>query len=229
MERVGIIIAVEAEAHAVLTSGELGFIRQADRIWSSSKYPFDLALSGVGKVLASHALMSLENSGDHAWYWSLGTSGSLGTEPVGSMYLCTRFVEWDMDIRPLGFPRGVTAYESEQSPFYETMSGSQAERFYEITGSKRALAISGDSFIAEEALSRNLLTEFDIGLPIVVDMESAAIAKLCALRIRKPYCALRWVSDNANKESGNNWKENVMRASSDFAKAIERVGKMLLG
>ena len=229
MERVGIIIAVEAEAHAVLASEELGFTKSNGGIWTSAKYPFDLVLSGIGKVLASHALMALENNGRHAWYFSLGTSGSLGTEPVGSMFLCTKFVEWDMDIRPLGFPRGVTAYEAQQSPFFETMSAAQAERLSALADYPRSLAVSGDSFIADEELSLSLRKDFSAGLPILADMESAAIAKLCALRLGKPYCALRSVSDNANKASGNNWTENVTRASGEFALVIERVGKMLLG
>lgn len=228
MKRIGVLIAVEAEAHAVLENRELGFRRTGGGIWSSSSYPFDLILSGVGKVLAAHALMSLENYGNCTWYWSLGTSGSLGTEPVGSMFLCTSFIEWDMDIRPLGFPLGITAYEKQNSPVFETMHGNLADMLYACTGFPRALVLSGDTFITDEQLVENLLNQFGTDLPVLVDMESAAIAKLCVLRIKKQYCALRWVTDNANKESGNSWNDNVKRASADFADVLCRVGRLAL-
>lgn len=228
MNRVGIIIAVEAEAHAILKSRELSFKKNDIGIWSSATYPFDLIISGVGKVLATHALMRLESIGEYSWYWSLGTSGSLGTEPIGSKYLCSTFVEWDMDIRPLGFPRGVTAYEKQNSPYYETMDKEMSEKIASSINCLQAIELSGDNFITQEDLSKSLKREFDKGLPLLVDMESAALAKVCCLRLNKPYCALRWVSDNANKESGNNWVSNVARASQDFADAIRTVGNLIM-
>ena len=61
-KRIGIIIAVEAEAHALLASKEFKFEKN-NRLWKSKKYPVDIMLSGVGKVLASWALMTMESSG----------------------------------------------------------------------------------------------------------------------------------------------------------------------
>lgn len=222
-KRIGTIIAVEAEAHALLASKEFEF-ENSNGVWRSKKFPVDIMLSGVGKVLASWALMTLEASGAYSWYCSFGTSGSLGNDAIGSLYLCTDFVEWDMDIRPLGFKRGITAYENQTSPFFSTMNSTLVNRLQAIAGvPKRALVLSGDSFIADNSLAEELKNEFLQNLPILVDMESAAIAKLCSLRLHKPYCAFRWVTDNANNEAGNNWQENVRRASEDFKQVFEHI------
>lgn len=222
-KRIGIIIAVEAEAHALLASKEFKFEKN-NRLWKSKKYPVDIMLSGVGKVLASWALMTMESSGLYSWYCSLGTSGSLGTEAIGSLYFCADFAEWDMDIRPLGFKRGITAYENQPNPLYTTMQDGLAMKLQSITGiQKKALVLSGDSFIADNSLANELKKEFSHNLPVLVDMESAAIAKLCSLRLNKPYCAFRWVTDNANKDASNNWQENVRRASEDFKQVLEQI------
>ena len=222
-KRIGIIIAVEAEAHAILASNKFEFEKHMS-IWKSKQYPVDIILSGVGKVLASWALMTLEASGSYSWYCSLGTSGSLGTEAIGSLYFCTEFAEWDMDIRPLGFKRGITAYENQNNPLYATMHDTLANKIQTISGvKKKALVLSGDSFIADNSLSNELKKDFAHDLPILVDMESAALAKICSLRLHKPYCAFRWITDNANKDASNNWQENVQRASEDFKTLPEHI------
>ena len=51
-------------------------------------------------------------------------------------------------------------------------------------------------------------------------MEAYAIAKFCLLNEIEFYC-YKFVSDNANDEAAEDWKNNISEGAKDFIKLIE--------
>ena len=80
-------------------------------------------------------------------------------------------------------------------------------------------AISGDAFINSAETSRKLAEEFSAA---VVDMESAAVAKLC-WSTGRDVLAVRYVSDNANHDSAVDWKTNVTRSAGVFNSILKKL------
>lgn len=218
--RLGAIIALEAEAAAILADGRFSWAEDGPGEFSSGSYPLRLALCGVGKAFASWACARLaprlERGRD--LLVSLGTSGGLSKEKVGSLRLVGEFVEYDMDASGLGFERGLTPFSGAEEAVIRSLSPwaeELAAKALEASGRRAdwARAASGDRFI-QDAGEASALREAT-GASIV-DMESAAIAKLCAFRGHLDFLALRYVSDNADHAAMESWTSRVADASLDF-------------
>ncbi len=222
-----LIAALESEAEAVIAEREFGWIRVADKVWDSSRFPLRLALSGVGKVLASWCFARYAE--DARRIVSFGTSASLGFEEIGSLRLVREFVEHDFDLSGLGLELGVTPGEGMDAPLMAPPSVSLAMELRTAATACRlelgeSRSASGDIFIFDSAAARDLAARTGAGL---LDMESAALAKLALLRAGRTnakgervvpeFLALRYVSDNADHEAGRSWKEELREAAMDFA------------
>lgn len=247
--RLGVLVAAIPEAGAILADPAFGWapaggwraapqegaaaVPDADPaspaaparggLWVSRNAPITLCVSGAGKVLAAWAATLLAERSD--LLLALGTSGGLGGEPIGSLWLCAEFVEHDYDVSAFGVEPGVTLFEDMDGPVMATARDADLER------ARRAIAVaglqagecraaSGDRFLADPAAARALGARTGARL---VDMESAAVAKVCALRARDasgralPFIALRSVSDNADHEAAGPWEGRARAASARFA------------
>jgi adenosylhomocysteine nucleosidase len=89
--------------------------------------------------------------------------------------------------------------------------------------SRPGRAIAGDEFLTDPERAARKRDRFGAQL---VDMESAAMAKLALSRAHKPFAALRIVSDNANHDSGADWKANLAMAARVFDAALSRLGAL---
>jgi adenosylhomocysteine nucleosidase len=221
------IIALEAEAEAVLAERAFSWRRIGEKAWDSERFPLRLAISGVGKVLASWCFARYAN--EASVVLSFGTSGGLAGEEIGSLWLVPEFVEHDMDLSGLGFEAGLTPWEGMEGPVMKTADRpllEEARRAAAAAGFEagECRSASGDSFISDSGRARTLAADTGARL---VDMESAALAKLALLRAgssdaagkrRAPdFLALRYVSDNADHGAETSWKEETKRAAGKFA------------
>jgi adenosylhomocysteine nucleosidase len=194
--------------------------------YESQSFPITLSLSGVGKVFASWACAALAEHCD--LMVSLGTSGGMGSERIGSLRLVKEFVEYDMDATGFGYPTGVTPASGTRDPVIRTLSPEGevlALEALSLSGLKAewARAASGDRFIKDAAESRALAASTGASL---CDMECAAVAKLCALRAAPgrlaagegafDFFALRSVSDNADHNASVSWDAQVALSAKDF-------------
>jgi len=225
MRRIGVVFAMEREARATLSDPLFGW-RECDAdLWESSRFPARLVLSGIGKAFASWALARVAGASDLVV--SLGTSGGL-TVDAGGTYLVREFVEYDMDASGLGFPRGQTPYSPMTQPVIsavgaETFELARKAALSAAPGTKVARAASGDHFLSDP-LAASLLSQ-ETGAEIV-DMESAAIAKLCMLKARNDNgaplecLAFRAVTDKADLEAARSFESLVDAQGVLFARFL---------
>ena len=153
--------------------------------------------TGVGKVNAALAAARLIEQKRPARVWNFGTAG--GITVGGGIHRCTRFVQRDMDVRPLGFAQGQTPYE---------------EHIVLTLGDHGLTCSSGDSFVTDPALS----------IPAdLVDMEAYAIAKACA-HAGVEFLCYKFISDRADGESSGDWSANVHRGEDSYIEVLRQAG-----
>ena len=150
--------------------------------------------SGVGKVNSLISLSRAISEERPKTVINFGTAGS--TDPsLQGLKEVTTFKQRDMDVRPLGFKVGETPYDD----------------INDISLGRSGLSCgTGDNFVSS---TQNIDTD-------LFDMEAYAIAKFCLLNELEFYC-YKFVSDNANDEAAEDWKNNVSEGAKDFIKLIE--------
>lgn len=238
--KIAVLVAMQEEAEAILADPVFGWTVKAPGLFlaGTTPEPVVLCLTGIGKVHAAWGLSrvlagfpALDEGGqsgtakDDLLVFSLGTSGALDDTPVGSLVLCSEFVEHDMDVTAIGYPAGVSPQSGSRDPVYRTAEPSLIEAVleplrkagYEILEGR---TLSGDQFVADPAVAEGKLALFRGEGPVVVDMESAAIAKLRCGKAAGPYLALRYVSDNADHDAGNSWDKEVGKAALVFDRVL---------
>jgi 5'-methylthioadenosine/S-adenosylhomocysteine nucleosidase len=150
--------------------------------------------------------------------FSLGTSGALDATPVGTMILCDEFVEHDMDVTALGYPPGVTPNAKSTDPIYHSADSSitsiiEKKLFEAGVLVRHGRQLSGDLFLGNAEAAERKYSIYGSSDATLIDMECAAIAKICATTIKIPYLAIRYVSDNADHNAGTSWDTEVGKAA----------------
>lgn len=209
----GIIIAVKEEAAAILANAAYGWVKK-DGVYHSAGGRLILSICGIGKANAAFALGRIFERADEIVMF--GTSGALSTEKIGSLYLCSEFVEHDMLATTLGVPPGVTPFSGMNSAVISAPNPQTLAKVREICHAenlelREGRALSGDQFIHSKELALAKAEQFGGQL---ADMETAAVAKICQ-RLGKQFCAVRYVTDNADSNAPSNWQENV-RVSAEY-------------
>jgi adenosylhomocysteine nucleosidase len=150
--------------------------------------------TGVGKVNAALTAARLIEKYRPKRVWNFGTAGGI---TVGSgLHLCTRFVQRDMDVGPLGFKPGQTPYE---------------DHVVLHLGDHGLVCSSGDSFVTDP----NLTLPADL-----VDMEAYALAKACAATGTEFICH-KFISDRADGGSSSDWSENVRMGEASYMRVLQ--------
>ncbi len=162
---------------------------------------FDCLYTGVGKINAAYHLMDyLGQNEAPSLIINLGTAGS-SKHPTGSVVQCTKFIQRDMDVTPLGF-------EKFQTPF------SNLPVILEPKGPKldlpQSIAGTGDHFD----------TAHNTDAYDVVDMESYALAQIC---IEKdiPFLSLKFISDGAGDTAHLEWEQALEQGSKALKDIIQ--------
>lgn len=219
--KLGIIIAVKDEAKEILHDRIYSWKKRSDNIFENDKAV--LALCGIGKVFASYYTAKI--AGHCSKILIMGTSGGLSDQNVGDLYLCDEFCEHDMDVTGLNVPHGITPFSEMKSAVIKNAS-SEFKSMIEASAKKSGISpkygriISGDLFICDPGTNDSKRSIFQADL---VDMESAAVAKICSFIERKEVLALRYVSDNANHSAAQSWQENVKKSSVIFNSVLKNI------
>lgn len=163
--------------------------------------------TGVGKVNATYYLtkrLMEQKFADQKndLVLNLGTVGS-SKLPAGSLILCNKFVQRDMDVTVLGFQHGETPYETTFPITLEHANFPIVELLSGICG-------TGDSF---DSLQPKI--ECD-----VVDMEAYALAKVCLME-NIPFMSVKYVANGINETGGKEWEEALMDGAKKLYKFYE--------
>lgn len=172
----------------------------------------EVLYTGIGKVNAAIAitrqLARIRHEGrGPPLVVNFGTAGGIGIPPR-TLVACRRFVDRDMDVAPLGFALGETPLD-ELPPMLEFPPC--------FPGLREAVCGTGDSFATR---AQRLTCD-------VVDMEAYAIAKACRIEGAKFACA-KYVSDGADENAAEHWRENVAGAADLFVNLYEQLVSRIL-
>lgn len=158
-------------------------------------------ICGLGKINAAYALTRTLADRKPGLVLSFGTAGS-SRLPAGTLVECTRFVQRDMDVRPLSIPLGTTPLDSTPSVL------EVPRRFGQLV---EGVCGTGDNFVA--------------GQPTmacdVVDMEAYALAKVCHLE-GIPFAAIKYVTDSGDATAHHDWAANLPAAASAFRRIYDQ-------
>ncbi len=155
---------------------------------------------GVGKVNAAIALTKELSRYAHQGeemplVVNFGSAGSRCFAP-GTLVACREFVQRDMDVSGLGFPLGVTPYDTAPaSLLFDPV----------FTHLPAAVCGSGDSFATADI-------EADCA---VIDMEAYALAKVC-WHENAGFACVKYVTDGADHTAADDWQRNVHVAAEEF-------------
>jgi adenosylhomocysteine nucleosidase len=158
--------------------------------------------TGVGKVNAAWALTRALARRLPRLVLSFGTAGSPRL-PVHALVECTRFMQRDMDVRPLGVPLGTTPYD--ELPAVLEVPG----RYPDLPA---ASCGSADHFVSGH----------EVGDCDVVDMEAYALAKVCR-RENVAFTAVKYITDGGDAAAHLDWAANLPRAAAEFRALYDRL------
>jgi adenosylhomocysteine nucleosidase len=169
----------------------------------------EVLYTGVGKVNAAASLArrlaELRCSGaTPSRVLNLGTAGSRSVR-AHTLVACNRFAQRDMDVSGLGFPHGVTPFDTapallEFPPLFTTLA--------QLTCS------TADSFATHR---------HEVGGD-VVDMEAFALARVCVTE-QVPFTCVKYVTDGADSDSAAHWEAALDAAAKSFAALYASLGE----
>ena len=133
---------------------------------------------------------------------NLGSAGS-ATWPTGQLVNCTGFVERDMDLTPIGFPRYVATQQAEPV----LRNGKR------VLGYPDSICGSGDSFVTDDRADANQPWQ-------VVDMEAFALARVCQ-NFSVPFVCMKYITDGADGAAAQSWQERLADAATALRLALD--------
>lgn len=189
--------------------------------------PVVLCKSGVGKVNAAVCTQILVDRFNVSRIIFTGVAGAVHPElEIGDIVISTECLQHDMDASVLGFARGEIPYaETSVFPADEQLI-ELASRASDALFDKKVVkgkVLSGDRFIADKQIVRQLYDEFQ---GTCIEMEGAAVAQVCWMN-RVPYVVIRSMSDKADGSAHINFSEFTRLASEHSYRLVEHMMKAL--
>ncbi len=185
-------------------------VRRAGRdFWLGRWHAQDLVLglSGIGKVAAASTAATLIEAFGVDRMVLTGVAGGLGAGvAVGDVVVATAFLQHDLDASPLFERYVVPQYGSKTMACDAQLTSALARavadshiRWGSAGMVHQGLLVSGDRFIGQAELSRQLLADLSAAgfSPLAVEMEGAAFAQVC-LDHGVAFAAVRTISDRAD-------------------------------
>jgi len=159
--------------------------------------------TGVGKINAAYNLTKSIEKHTPNIVVNLGSAGS-SVFKRGKIVNCTKFVQRDMDVQPLGFQKWVTPFEED--------NGAILNYGLRVPNLEEGICGTGDSF--DVSLNEKIYN--------VVDMESYALAKICQ-KENITFLCLKYITDGADKDSANDWTQSLEDASAGLFSEYENM------
>lgn len=188
--------------------------------------------SGVGKVNAATTTQILIDRFGAETVWFTGVAGAVHPNlNVGDIVISSTCLQHDMDVRPLGYKRGITPYQDVSDfpadPALIRLAEDACARQCTDHHYRVGRVLSGDQFIADpEFVGSVLYKELD---GVCVEMEGAALAQVCH-RNGVPFIVLRSISDKADGSADVNFAEfTALAARRSFAilnDMVEHAGEL---
>ncbi len=165
---------------------------------------YDTLFTGIGKVNAAYTLTrALHNHPTPpSIIINMGTAGSR-LHAGGSIINCTSFIQRDMDVTALGFPK-------YQTPLTNTPI--EIEYGHKILHLTSGTCGTGDNFDTTKEAAK-----FD-----VVDMEAYALAHI-AQQENIPFLCLKYISDSADDGAHEDWNTALTRAAHALRGALDNI------
>lgn len=229
----GIIGAMEEEVERIRPELERTATREMagirfDAGWWHGK-PVVVCRSGVGKVNAAVCTQLLIDRFAVGRVLFTGVAGA--ADPgldIGDLVISSDCVQHDMDVRPLGFERGVIPYAPQSAfPADRELIERARDISRDLFDCKVVVGrvMSGDQFIADRAKVAELYAAFG---GACLEMEGAAVAQVCAMN-RVPYVVIRSMSDKADGSASVNFAAFVGMAAERSYRLTSQMVKQLPG
>lgn len=154
-----------------------------------------IVLTGIGKVNATIQLYAGIEKYKPDVVINYGSAGAIGT--LSGLHKVDTFVQHDMDVRPLGVPRGVT-------PFSDP-----------LPTAKGIVLGSGDVFVTNTTTQ---LEGMDIELDLI-DMEAYALNEVCKHH-NIEFHSYKFVTDTTDENSHGDWSTNVSKGTTLFSELL---------
>ena len=169
---------------------------------------------GIGKVCAAEATAFLIADGADV-ILNAGLSGAVSGVRRGDFVAGSSFRECDFDLTPIGRPLGKQAIDAD--PQLLALAASLPETHVGAIG-------TGDLFLADPVKKEEYKQQFSL---TAFDMESAAIAQVCA-DSDTPFCSLKQISDDADDCSAEDYTEMNDRAEDALCACVLALCKKIL-
>ncbi len=154
--------------------------------------------TGLGKVNASIKLSVAIQKYKPELVINYGTAGALGD--LMGLYHIDTFVQHDMDVRGLGFARGITPFSADTN----------------LPVAKGVVLGSGDSFITDKVRQLE-----GLGINVdLVDMEAFALREVCQY-FSIPFICYKYVTDSGDGDAAEDWRDNVTKGTGLFSRVLE--------
>lgn len=159
-----------------------------------------IVYSGVGKVNATLTTIKAIQEYRPKKIINFGTVGKINSKLTGLISI-QKVIQRDMLTEPLA-PRGKTPFCNKPSEFHSELGEY-------ICGTGDSFVTSQDHWLIQQGVD-------------VVDMELFAIA-LVAHEHQIPWISLKFITDDANDDSGNDWQENISSGEQLFLKELSKL------
>lgn len=209
-----LLAALPEEANAIfpddLTTADqyCGFAR---RRVSAHGHEICIVTTGLGKVNAALAAGLFGAEADYLLM--VGTCGALSA--TAGPYWIAQAVQHDYGAAEEG---GFRRYRAGDWPMGAAGPLNFISHDSALADLPHAHIASGDSFVADPIAAAEMAEALAVHL---VDMEVAAVAQ-AATQMGKPWAAIKAVTDDANGDSGGDFRSNLLRAAGQAASAMER-------
>lgn len=228
---IGIIGAMQEEVDLLLAAlqDKVEVSRSGIRFVTGSLHGRNVTVCkcGVGKVNAAVYTQVLIDRFSVEKVIFTGVAGALDPElNIGDIVISTSSQQHDMDVTPLGFPRGVIPFQEVSDwPADAELVRIAAEAGEKVAPGRcrKGKVLSGDQFVADREAVKQLRETFG---GACTEMEGAAVAQACAMN-QVPYVVIRSMSDKADGSASVNFAEfTVEAAGRSYAIVSEMLKRM---
>lgn len=183
---------IEINEHHSFSLSEVLFSFALESEAAELFHGYNTLITGIGKVNAAYELAKAIQTKKPSLIVNLGSAGS-NYFKKGDVVCCTKFVQRDMDVRPLGYAQ----YETPLSGLPPVLEYGLA-----MNGLPASVCGTGDNF--EMGHSSAIYN--------VVDMEAYALSMI-AMKENIPFLCLKYISDGADDNAAEDWTIQVHKAA----------------